>query len=582
MNLRTYLQNLFTQSFLSLYPDLKENTFNAEVTQSTQAAFGHYQCNSAMKLTKLLKLPPQKIAQAVIEKVKENAGDNLAQIEMAGPGFINISLSQSFIQSCCQKMLDQDRLGIEKKNSKRVVIDFSSPNIAKEMHVGHLRSTIIGECIARVLEFLGHDVLRLNHVGDWGTSFGMLIAYIKKYEPSIITDNQVPLSTLVQCYKKSKKIFDEDPIFKKQSQLEVVALQSGDEDALKIWAAICEISRNSYQEIYDILDIDLTERGESFYNPLLKATVDELQLKGILETSEGAKCMFLEGYTNREGEPLPFMLQKSDGGFNYSTTDMAAIKQRIFDEKAQWLIYVTDVGQSTHFAMLFKAAEKAGWLDLSKVRADHVPFGLVLGPDGKKFKTRSGDTERLIDLIYTAIDKAQEILKGKEKTQDRTEKEIQMIAKTLGVNAIKYADLSSNRNHDYQFSYDRMLQFEGNTAAFLMYAFVRIHGIKRQLQEKDIQLPAEFVLSLTHESEVNLALHLARFHETLEALTEDLLPHRLCEYLYLLADKYNAFFRDCRVIGSPEQAQRLALCELSERILKQGLTLVGLSTVDRM
>lgn len=584
MNIKNYLKQQFTQAFQSAFPALEQENFMAEVTQSTQQNFGHYQCNSAMKLAKSLKMPPQKIAQAVVEKVSELNDNEINKLEIAGPGFINITLSQSMIEQCCQKMLDHQHLAVEKNNPQKVIIDFSSPNIAKEMHVGHLRSTIIGESIARILEFLGHDVLRLNHVGDWGTAFGMLIAYIKQFEPQIIKEpDAAELGLLVQYYKAAKKKFDEDATFKKQSQLEVVALQGGDAQALQIWKLICEISRKSYQEIYDILDIDLIERGESFYNPYLQQTIETLEAKAIVEVSDGAKCMFLEGYTNREGEPLPFMLQKSDGGFNYATTDMAAIHHRIFDEKGNWLIYVTDIGQATHFAMLFKAAEKAQWLDREKTRVDHVPFGLVLGPDGKKFKTRSGDTERLIDLIHTAINKAHDILESKEKEQDRglEKDQIDVIAHALGVNAIKYADLSSHRVHDYQFSYERMLQFEGNTAAFLMYAYVRIHGIKRQIAEKNIQTE-KVSLSFSHDNETLLGLHLARFHECLDNISDDLLPHRLCEYLFELADLYNAFFRDCRVIGSDEQNQRLQLCELAEKVLKQGLTLLGLTTVERM
>lgn len=584
MNLKQFLKTIFTDAFCQTFPALKAEDFQAEITQSTQASFGHYQCNSAMKLAKTLRLPPSKIAESIRDFILAQAKDSIAEVAVAGPGFINITLSQAFITQCCQRMDENEHLAVEKNNPKKVVIDFSSPNIAKEMHVGHLRSTIIGESIARILTFLGHDVLRLNHVGDWGTSFGMLIAYIKQYERQVIEDSaHAELGLLVQYYKKSKKLFDEDETFKKQSQLEVVALQSGDKEALHIWQLICEISRKSYQEIYDILDISLIERGESFYNPYLQKTIEDLEQLGIIEISDGAKCLFLEGYHNRDGQPLPFMLQKSDGGFNYATTDMAAIRHRVFDEKGDWLIYVTDIGQATHFAMLFKAAEKAGWLDRSKTRVDHVPFGLVLGSDGKKFKTRSGDTERLIDLIHSAIEKAQAILSKKETEQARgfSPTELHDIAHALGINAIKYADLSCNRVHDYQFSYERMLQFEGNTAAFLMYAYVRIHGIKRQMKEQVIQAkPAN--IDLTHPHELALGLHLAQFHECLEIITEDLMPHHLCEYLYQLADKYNAFFRDCRVIGSPEQDARLALCALAEKTLKTGMDLLGLTTIERM
>lgn len=572
MTLKQTIEKKCQDAFLQLFPELDIKANPTEITPSTNERFGHYQCNSAMKLTKLLKMPPREIAGKVLEIIQQDT--DFAKVEIAGPGFINITLSTDFLSQRCQTMDPQKKLAL---NHDKVVIDFSSPNVAKEMHVGHLRSTIIGDSLARLLEHLGYNVLRLNHIGDWGTAFGMLIAYIKRFEPSIIThQKEVDLTTLVQFYKNSKKLFDEDAEFKKISQLEVVNLQQGEEQATLAWQVICEISRKAYQEIYDLLDIKLEERGESFYNPYLAKVVAELEQKGLIEISDGAKCLFLEGFVNREGERLPFMLQKSDGGYNYASTDMAAIRHRIQDEKARRLIYVTDAGQATHFAMLFAAAQKAGYLDPSKVRADHVPFGLVLGPDGKKFKTRSGDTERLIDLLTAAIDKAEQILR--ERNDDYTEQEIKEIAHVLGVNAVKYSDLVCNRTGDYTFSYDRMLRFEGNTAAFLMYSFVRIQGIKRKIQGE----ASLGNIQLEHQSEVNLGLHLAQFDEILLGIADDLLMNRLCEYLFNLAEKFNAFFRDCRVEGVPEQAQRLALCELTAKVMKQGMTILGLKTVSRM
>ncbi|MGE3318882.1 MAG: arginine--tRNA ligase [Candidatus Berkiella sp.] len=572
MTLKQHILDVFTKAFTQAFPKLDVTSHPIEITPSTNERFGHYQCNSAMKLTKLLQIPPREISSKVLVLVEQDR--IFHKVEIAGPGFINITLSADYLSKRCQAMDPQKKPELA---NDRVVIDFSSPNVAKEMHVGHLRSTIIGDSIARLLEYLGDDVLRLNHIGDWGTAFGMLIAYIKRFEPKIIThQKEVDLTTLVQFYKDAKKRFDEDAEFKKDSQLEVVKLQQGEEQATLAWQVICEISRKAYQEIYDLLDIQLTERGESYYNPQLADVVSELEKKGLIEISDGAKCLFLEGFVNREGEPLPFMLQKSDGGFNYASTDMAAIRHRIQDEKASRLIYVTDSGQATHFAMLFAAAKKAGYLDPSKVRADHVPFGLVLGPDGKKFKTRSGDTERLIDLLTAAIEKAEQILK--ERDDNYTSEEIKEIAHTLGINAVKYSDLVCNRTGDYTFSYDRMLRFEGNTAAFLMYSYVRIQGIKRKIQG-DSTLGE---IQLDHPSEVNLGLHLAQFDEVLLSIADDLLMNRLCEYLFQLAEKFNAFFRDCRVEGVPEQAQRLAICELTASVLKKGMDILGLKTVTRM
>ncbi len=568
------------QAFLSAFPSLRDGDFRAEITRSTAAKFGHYQCNSAMKLTKVLNTPPRDIAAKVVENLTK--GDNLVEkLEIAGPGFINITLSKDYISKLCQIIFNNTQIVEKTTQPQKITIDLSSPNTAKEMHVGHLRSTIIGDSLARLFEYLGHDVLRLNHIGDWGTSFGMLIAYIKNNEPDILSGKKTAdLTTLVKLYKDAKKLFDEDETFKKQSQLMVVSLQSHENEAIKMWEMICEISRRAYQEIYDLLDVKLVERGESFYQPYLAKTIEDLENKGLIKISDGAKCLFLEGFVNREGEPLPFMLQKSDGAYNYSTTDLASIRHRIDVEKSDRLIYVTDSGQAIHFAMLFKAAQVAGYLDPNKVRADHVPFGLVLGPDGKKFKTRSGETERLIDLLNTAIEKANSILMDRSKDKDsaHTEEEVAHIAKVLGINAVKYSDLVCNRTHDYAFSYDKMLRFEGNTAAFLMYSYVRIHGIKRKIQTEVTLAP----IDLVHDSEVNLGLHLCQFHEVLASITDDLMPNRLCEYLYELAEKFNAFFRDCRVEGAAEQNQRLALCELTEKVLQEGLTILGLKTVTKM
>lgn len=352
-----------------------------EITRATQSQFGHYQCNSAMKLAKLLKKSPREIAEKIVGYIQSHPSKTalIEKVEIAGPGFINIHISPSTIEQKIQQILKDPHLGVPTIfEKKRVIIDFSSPNTAKEMHVGHLRSTIIGDSLARLFEFLGYDVLRLNHIGDWGTSFGMLIAYLKERAPEVLNGKEeMDLTRLVLLYKQAKALFDQDPEFKKRSQLSVVLLQSGDAESNLVWEKICDISRKSYEKIYDILDIHLIERGESFYNPFLAKTIQELEHLGLIQNSDGAKCIFLEGFVNRDGEPLPLMLQKSDGGYNYATTDMAAIHHRIKEEKGSRLIYVTDAGQAQHFQMIFKAAIKAGWLDPNKVRVDHVPFGLV-------------------------------------------------------------------------------------------------------------------------------------------------------------------------------------------------------------
>lgn len=556
-----------------------------EIVHVADPKFGHYQCNNALKLGKALKKNPREVAQKIISffELNQNSGQPFIQkIEIAGPGFINLTLDARFLSQEINALLKDPRCGIEMPaHPERVIVEFSSPNVAKELHVGHLRSTVIGDCLARIFEFLGYDVLRLNHVGDWGTQFGMLIAYMQETVPEVFSgQKEADLPTLMRWYKDSRKRFDEDLEFKKRAQLQVVKLQAGDTASLKAWEMICDISRKGYQEIYDLLDVDIIERGESFYNPYLAPLIKDLEHKGIITVSEGAKCIFLEGFQNREGEALPMIVQKSDGGYNYDTTDMAALRQRVDVEKASRIIYVVDAGQSLHFQMVFKAAEKAGYFDPKKVQVDHVPFGVVLGSDGKKFKTRSGETERLIDLLNEAIKRAKDILQ--EKTPDLSENDLERMAKILGIDAIKYADLSCNRISDYVFSYERMLKFEGNTAAFMLYAYVRTEGIKRKVHKNIQEVLSRALVDVVHPSEVALALHLCRFGEALDAIVRDLLPNRLTEYLYECAEKFNAFFRDCRVEGVPEEESRLLLCEATARILKNGLSLLGLKVLEKM
>lgn len=582
-SLLSLLQQKSTQSILRAFSDkLSSEEAQADVAPCVQEEFGHYQCNSALRLSKIIKQNPRVVAQQIIDHLDEAAKQMFQKIEIAGPGFINFTLSPAFLSVDLQKQLKDPLLGAcPPAKKQKVIVEFSSPNIAKELHVGHIRSTIIGDCLARLFEFLEQDVLRLNHIGDWGTQFGMLITYMKECAPQVLQGEQsTDLQTLMNWYRAAKKQFDADADFKKRSQLEVVQLQAGEKEALKAWKIICDISRVGFQEIYDLMQVRILERGESFYNPYLKDVVDELQQKGLITVSGGAKCLFLEGFQNREGEPLPIIVQKSDGGYNYDTTDLAAIRYRIFEDKADRIIVVTDSGQSLHFQMIFAAAQKAGWLHPDRTQVDHVGFGLVLGADGKKFKTRSGDTEKLIDLLQEAIERARAILK--ERLPEASSSEIEHLAKVLGIGAVKYADLSSQRTKDYTFSYDRMLRFEGNTAVFLLYAYVRIMGIKRKTGANMQQVLAHHQIAVAHPSEISLGIHLRRFAEVLELVAKDLMPNRLTDYLYELAEKFNAFFRDCRVEGSAEEGSRLVLCELTARILKQGLEILGLETVERM
>jgi arginyl-tRNA synthetase len=558
------------------YPEL----LFAEITPSTQPQFGHYQCNSALKIAKALKTSPRDIAEQLAKQLVSQS--LFSKVEVAGPGFINLTINAKVLSEEVSQMVQDERLGVPLPTPvQKVIVEFSSPNVAKELHVGHLRSTIIGDSLARLLEFLGHDVLRLNHVGDWGTQFGMLIAFLKEEQPEVMSgEEKTDLLHLMQWYRTSKERFDADADFKHRAQIQVVKLQTGDAEALKAWKLICDISRKGYQEIYDILDVHLIERAESYYNPMLPKVVADLEKKGLVQVSEGAKCIFMDGFLSKEGNPLPLIIQKSDGGYNYATTDMAAIKQRIEEEGADRIILVIGAEQSLHLKMIMQAAEKAGYLDPHKQEVNHVAFGVVLNQEGKKFKTRSGETEKLIDLLMEAVLQAKKIIT--RRLPDATEKELDNLSKVIGIDAVKYADLSCHRIKDYVFSYERMLKFEGNTAVFLLYSYVRVQGIKRKVN-KDIEaLIDKASIALEHPSEIDLGLHLRRFGEVLESVARDLLPHRLCDYLYGVAEKFNAFFRDCRVEGSEQEDSRLLLCELTAQILAKGFNLLGLRTVDRM
>lgn len=572
--LLSFLEQTVGQAIASAF-NLPLFEAHADIAPCAQENFGHYQCNSALSLAKKLQQSPRLIAQKMIDHIDPAP---FSQIAIAGPGFINFTFSPRFLSQELAKQLFHPLLGAESPPKRqRVIVEFSSPNVAKELHVGHIRSTIIGDCLARVFEFLEQDVIRLNHIGDWGTQFGMLIAFIKE---EVREPGEPSIDQLMAWYRAAKKKFDEEASFKKRAQQEVVALQGGNLSSLAFWEMICAVSRRAFQEIYDLLGIQITERGESFYNPMLAEVEREFAQKGLETISNGAKCVYLEGFKNREGDPLPLMIQKSDGGYNYDTTDLAAIRHRIFTEKAERIIYVTDLGQSLHFQMIFAAAEKIGWLDPQKTQVDHVGFGLVLGADGKKFKTRSGETEKLIDLLTEAVNQA--YLIAEERLPDASEEEKKYFARTIGIGAVKYSDLSTHRTKDYTFSYEKMLRFEGNTAVFLLYAYVRILGIKRKTGAVMEELERDVAIAVNHPSEIALGLHLRRFGEVLNLVAKELLPNRLTDYLYELAEKFNAFFRDCRVEGSPEQGSRLLLCELSAKILRQGLHLLGLQTVPRM
>ncbi|BBA79693.1 arginyl-tRNA synthetase [cyanobacterium endosymbiont of Rhopalodia gibberula] len=547
--------------------------------------FGDYQSNIALVLAKKLGRNPRDIARKII--------DNLALEELgepptiAGPGFINIRLKITYLESQLKASRSDPRLGIERTDlSQKVIVDFSSPNIAKEMHVGHLRSTIIGDCIARTLEFRGHQVLRLNHLGDWGTQFGMLIAYLGEvYPDALTTADALDIGDLGAFYKKAKQRFDKDENFKQTARNKVVKLQAGDEKTRHAWQLLCDQSRREFQVIYDRLDIKLTERGESFYNPFLEDLVKELDKQELLKEDAGAQCVFLDGFTNKVGDPFPLIIQKSDGGYNYATSDLAALKYRIEEDKAERIIYVTDAGQANHFAQVFQVARKAKIIS-DQLEIIHVPFGLVKGEDGKRLKTRSGITVKLRDLLDEAVNHARQDLEKRLKKEQRKEsiEFIDNVSQVVGISAVKYADLRQNRTSDYVFSYEKMLTLQGNTAPYMLYAYARIQSISREGKIDFQKLEKDIEITLNEDTEIDLGKYLLQLSEVIKEVEKTLLPNRLCDYLYELSKKFNRFYENCPVLKSEEvlKTSRLLLCDLTARTLKLGLSLLGISVLERM
>lgn len=555
------------------------------VVPASNPRFGDYQSNIALPLAKQLRQQPRAIAQKLVDCLE--VSEICEKPTIAGPGFINLKIKNSFLEKQINLLQKDSRLGVSKAQPcQRVIVDFSSPNIAKDMHVGHLRSTIIGDCIARVLEFRGHDVLRLNHVGDWGTQFGMLIAYLREsYPEALTTADALNIEDLVSFYRQAKIRFDGDEDFKEKARQEVVKLQAGAKDSRHAWKLLCDQSRREFQLIYDRLDIKITERGESFYNPFLPNIVEYLTAKKLVTEDAGAKCIFLEGFTNKAGEPLPLIIQKSDGGYNYATTDLAALQYRIQEDSAERIIYITDVGQSNHFAQVFQVAKRSGLLP-ENIQAIHVPFGLVKGEDGKKLKTRSGDTIKLRELLDEAVAHARKDLVKRlaEETRQESAEFIEEVARTVGIAAVKYADLSQNRTSDYIFSYDKMLSLQGNTAPYMLYAYARIKSIEREGNLALEKLEAVAPVSLQENAEIELTKTLLQLSEIIEEVEINLLPNRLCDYLYELSKKFNKFYENCPVLKSAEplRTSRLLLCDLTARTLKLGLFLLGIPVLERM
>uniref|UniRef100_A0AAZ3R417 Arginine--tRNA ligase, cytoplasmic n=1 Tax=Oncorhynchus tshawytscha TaxID=74940 RepID=A0AAZ3R417_ONCTS len=567
MNINQRLQEIFGEAIREAWPDLENPPL--AVTPNQQAKFGDYQCNSAMAMAQVmmkskgLKVNPREIA----EKIQQNIPDNelIEKTEIAGPGF-------KILHAVCHRA--------------HVVVDFSSPNIAKEMHVGHLRSTIIGDSMCRLFEFLGYDVLRLNHVGDWGTQFGMLIAHLQDKFPNYLTVSP-PIGDLQAFYKESKKRFDEEEDFKKRAYQCVVKLQSKDPAFIKGWNLICDVSRNEFQKVYNCLDIQIIERGESFYQEKMIAVVKEFEAKGLVEMDEGRKIVFAPG------QQIPLTVVKSDGGYTYDTSDLAALRQRLFDEKADIIIYVTDSGQGTHFQVVFAAAQMIGWYDPKVTRVEHAGFGVVLGEDKKKFKTRSGDTVRLMDLLDEGLKRSMDKLKEKDRDKVLSTEELTKAQHSVAFGCIKYADLSHNRINDYVFSFDKMLDDRGNTAAYLLYAFTRIRSIARlaNIDEVALRKAAETTdVLLQHDKEWKLGKCLIRFPEILQKILDDLLLHTLCDYLYELATTFTEFYDSCYCIEKDRQTGevvkvnmwRMLLCDATAAIMAKGFDILGINPVSRM
>ena len=589
----TLLESLIKNEKKEEFEKIRKNLIN----QASKEEFGDYQCNICLVLSKIYKRNPREIAITFIETLKENKKiSNLCEdLEIAGPGFINIKLKNNVLIEEIKSNIKCPRAGVplsQKNNShsqKKVIVDFSSPNIAKEMHVGHLRSTIIGDSISKIFEFRGYIVLRLNHIGDWGTQFGMLITQLKDlYSSDLKEIDRIKISDLVEFYKASKKRFDNDTEFQKRSREEVVKLQSGDEKSIEAWKLLCNQSRKEFDQIYKTLNIKIKERGESFYNPFLKSIIEDLNYKRISVEDQGAKCVFLDGMTNKEGNPLPLIIQKKDGGFNYATTDLAALRYRFnkepYGDNAARIIYVTDHGQSNHFAGVFQVAKRANWIP-KDCEVNHVPFGLVQGIDGKKLKTREGDTIKLKDLLSESVKRAKEDLLKRLENESRFENDnfILNTSKVIGIGAVKYADLSQNRITNYQFSFEKMLSLNGNTAPYLLYTLVRISGINRKnnMNEEAINLES---ISYSHDLEWKLIRKLLKFDEVIISIEKDLMPNRLCNYLFELCKTFNRFYDQVPILKGEidTKISRLTLCALTEKTLKLSLELLGIETLERM
>ena len=549
------------------------------ISNTKDKSHGDFACNIAMMLAKPAGMNPRDLAEKIIAAMPKDP--RISDTQIAGPGFINFFVNDSWLEQQVSDALADDHLGIKRADTPQtIVVDYSSPNLAKEMHVGHLRSSIIGDAVVRALEFQGHNVVRQNHVGDWGTQFGMLLAYMEEQQNN---GESLDLADLEGFYRASKGRFDESEEFATRARELVVALQSGDEYCNKLWAEFNSISLEHCLALYKRLGVSLTAedvRGESAYNNDLQGIVDDLTKAELLTESNGAQCVFIDEFKNKEGETLPIIVQKSGGGFLYATSDLAAIRYRAEKLNADRVLYFVDQRQALHFNQVFALAHKAGFAG-ENVSLEHLGFGTMNGADGKPFKTRSGGTVKLVDLLDEAEVRAIDLVRSKNPDMDQAE--VEKIGKAVGIAAVKYADLSKDRARDYIFNFDQMLSFEGNTAPYLMYAYTRVASIfaKAELDMNSIQ----GTVSLEAEKEKDLANKLMQFPEILDRISQRGQPHTLCSYIYEVAGLFSSFYEHCPILAAETEEQklsRLRLAALAGKTIKQGLNLLGIETLERM
>ncbi|CAH3751913.1 Arginine--tRNA ligase, partial [Klebsiella oxytoca] len=551
-----------------------------QVRQSAKVQFGDYQANGVMAVAKKLGMAPRQLAEQVLSHLDLSGIAN--KVEIAGPGFINIFLDPAFLAENVSSALKSERLAVAQPPAQTVVVDYSAPNVAKEMHVGHLRSTIIGDAAVRTLEFLGHKVIRANHVGDWGTQFGMLIAYLEKQQQE--NAGEMALADLEGFYREAKKHYDEDEAFAERARSYVVKLQGGDEYFREMWRKLVDITMSQNQLTYNRLNVTLTRddvMGESLYNPMLPGIVADLKDKGLAVESEGATVVFLDEYKNKEGEPMGVIIQKKDGGYLYTTTDIACAKYRYENLHADRVLYYIDSRQHQHLMQAWTIVRKAGYVPES-VPLEHHMFGMMLGKDGKPFKTRAGGTVKLADLLDEALERARRLVA--EKNPDMPADELEKLANAVGIGAVKYADLSKNRTTDYIFDWDNMLAFEGNTAPYMQYAYTRVLSVFRKADIDESALVAAPVV-ITEDREAQLAARLLQFEETLTVVAREGTPHVMCSYLYDLAGLFSGFYEHCPILSAESEEtrnSRLKLALLTAKTLKLGLDTLGIETVERM